>query len=148
MDLSACVSLQPESKYSMPYRFKNGQTLARQCAALAIKQEDGETLVMLVTSRDTGRWVLPKGWAEKRLTGAKLSEKEAYEEAGIVGRVRCQDDRRRVLVHLTEDGSKLLDAKRQGWSKRWEDAMADVSQSDLDAAADVMRRIAAMLDEL
>jgi DNA-binding MarR family transcriptional regulator len=80
--------------------------------------------------------------------GAVTGMLDELEEAGIVGRVRCQDDRRRVLVHLTEDGSKLLDEKRQRWAKRWEDTMADVSQSDLDAAGDVMRRIAAMLDEL
>ena len=35
--------------------------------------------------RDTGRWVLPKGWAEKGLMGSELAAKEAYEEAGIVG---------------------------------------------------------------
>ena len=40
---------------------------------------------MLVTSRETGRWVLPKGWAEKRLTGAQVATKEAFEEAGILG---------------------------------------------------------------
>lgn len=80
--------------------------------------------------------------------GAVTGMLDELEEAGIVGRVRCQDDRRRVLVHLTEDGSKLLDEKRRRWAKRWEDTMADVSQSDLEAAGDVMRRIAAMLDEL
>lgn len=40
---------------------------------------------MLVTSRETGRWVLPKGWAEEGLTGAELATKEAFEEAGIIG---------------------------------------------------------------
>lgn len=40
---------------------------------------------MLITSRETGRWVLPKGWAENDLTGAQLATKEAFEEAGIVG---------------------------------------------------------------
>ena len=54
---------------------------------MPMKEEDGETLVLLVTSRDTGRWVLPKGWAEKRLTGGELAAKEAYEEAGIEGEV-------------------------------------------------------------
>ena len=63
---------------------RKGQ-LGHQFAALPIKEEAGETVVMLVTSRETGRWVLPKGWEEKRLTGAKLAAKEAYEEAGIVG---------------------------------------------------------------
>jgi 8-oxo-dGTP pyrophosphatase MutT (NUDIX family) len=42
---------------------------------------------MLVTSRETGRWVLPKGWAEKALNGPQLAAKEAYEEAGILGEV-------------------------------------------------------------
>lgn len=57
----------------------------RQCAALPIMQRDGDTQILLVTSRDTGRWVLPKGWTEKGLSGARLAAKEAYEEAGIVG---------------------------------------------------------------
>jgi 8-oxo-dGTP pyrophosphatase MutT (NUDIX family) len=59
----------------------------RQFAALPMKDKGDETLVLLVTSRDTGRWVLPKGWAEKRLSGRELAAKEAYEEAGIRGRV-------------------------------------------------------------
>lgn len=59
----------------------------RQCAALPFKITDGETLTMLITSRDTGRWILPKGWSEKRLTEAELAAKEAYEEAGIVGQI-------------------------------------------------------------
>jgi 8-oxo-dGTP pyrophosphatase MutT (NUDIX family) len=44
-------------------------------------------LVMLVTSRERGRWVLPKGWTKKRLTGAQLAALEAYEEAGLIGKV-------------------------------------------------------------
>ena len=59
----------------------------RQFAALPLVKGDGETRVMLITSRDTRRWVLPKGWAEKGLTGAQLAAKEAFEEAGIVGEV-------------------------------------------------------------
>ena len=61
--------------------------LGRQFAALPMKEEDGETLVLLVTSRETGRWVLPKGWPEKRLSGREVAAKEAYEEAGIEGKV-------------------------------------------------------------
>jgi 8-oxo-dGTP pyrophosphatase MutT (NUDIX family) len=62
---------------------KNG--LGRQFAALPYKEQDGETVVMLVTSRDTHRWVLPKGWAETGLTGPQLAAKEAFEEAGLRG---------------------------------------------------------------
>jgi predicted RNase H-like HicB family nuclease/8-oxo-dGTP pyrophosphatase MutT (NUDIX family) len=63
------------------------QGRGRQCAALPLMQRDGNIQVLLVTSRDTGRWVLPKGWAEKGISEARLAAKEAYEEAGIVGRV-------------------------------------------------------------
>jgi 8-oxo-dGTP pyrophosphatase MutT (NUDIX family) len=59
----------------------------QQFAALPFLRRKGETLVMLVTSRETHRWVLPKGWAEKRLTGPELAAKEAFEEAGLVGEV-------------------------------------------------------------
>ena len=45
---------------------------------------------MLVTSRETCRWVLPKGWAEKNLSGPELAAKEAFEEAGLVGQVAAK----------------------------------------------------------
>ncbi|SDB07893.1 hypothetical protein SAMN02927895_00119 [Belnapia rosea] len=44
---------------------------------------------MLVTSRETRRWVLPKGWTEK-CGGSKQAEREAYEEAGIRGRITAE----------------------------------------------------------
>src|SRR5690348_17237505 len=42
---------------------------------------------MLVTSRGKGRWIIPKGWPEKNLTPYACAAKEAYEEAGIVGKI-------------------------------------------------------------
>lgn len=59
----------------------------RQFAALPLRGKGKDLEVMLVTSRDTGRWVLPKGWAEEGLTGSRLAAKEAFEEAGLVGSV-------------------------------------------------------------
>jgi 8-oxo-dGTP pyrophosphatase MutT (NUDIX family) len=50
------------------------------------RRNDGTTEVMLVTSRDTKRWVIPKGWP---IGGAKphaSAAREALEEAGVVGR--------------------------------------------------------------
>lgn len=64
---------------------KNGR--ARQYAALPFRGTPGATEIMLLTSRGTGRWVLPKGWAEKGLTGPELAAKEALEEGGIVGQI-------------------------------------------------------------
>lgn len=42
---------------------------------------------MLLTSRDTGRWVIPKGWPIKGLTPPECAAREALEEGGLVGRV-------------------------------------------------------------
>ena len=44
-------------------------------------------MVMLVTSRGTGRWVLPKGWPKKRHSGPDIAALEAFEEAGLLGEV-------------------------------------------------------------
>lgn len=46
---------------------------------------DGDLRVLLVTSRDTGRWLIPKGYVEDGYTPAAAAAKEAYEEAGIKG---------------------------------------------------------------
>ena len=42
---------------------------------------------MLVTSRETGRWIIPKGWPKKRKTPYASAAREALEEAGVVGKV-------------------------------------------------------------
>ena len=41
--------------------------------------------VLLVTSRDTGRWVIPRGNPTPRVQGHETARREAYEEAGIEG---------------------------------------------------------------
>lgn len=47
----------------------------------------GELRVLLITSRDTGRWLIPKGWPMRRRTEAEAAAREAYEEAGVRGEV-------------------------------------------------------------
>jgi 8-oxo-dGTP pyrophosphatase MutT (NUDIX family) len=42
---------------------------------------------MLVTSRETGRWIIPKGWPKKRKAPYASAAREALEEAGVVGQV-------------------------------------------------------------
>jgi 8-oxo-dGTP pyrophosphatase MutT (NUDIX family) len=63
---------------------------SRQYAALPIAERDGQMMVMLVTSRETQRWIIPKGWPEKKLAPHELAAKEAFEEAGVTGKVRRQ----------------------------------------------------------
>lgn len=59
-----------------------------QVAALPYRRLiDGSLQIMLITSRDTGRWVIPKGWPMKRRTDAQAAAQEAWEEAGLRGRI-------------------------------------------------------------
>lgn len=46
-----------------------------------------EIEVLLVSSRETGRWVIPKGWPIKGLGPSETARQEAYEEAGVRGEV-------------------------------------------------------------
>jgi 8-oxo-dGTP pyrophosphatase MutT (NUDIX family) len=43
--------------------------------------------VLLVTSRETKRWIIPKSWPIKGLRPSKAAAREAYEEAGVRGRI-------------------------------------------------------------
>jgi len=49
--------------------------------------EGGRRQIMLLTSRDTRRWVIPKGWPMKGLKPAEVACQEAYEEAGLIGQI-------------------------------------------------------------
>jgi len=42
---------------------------------------------MLITSRETRRWVIPKGWPMRGLKPHRAAEREAYEEAGLKGHI-------------------------------------------------------------
>ena len=43
--------------------------------------------VLLITSRDTGRWVIPKGWPMDGKSACAAAAREAWEEAGVKGTV-------------------------------------------------------------
>lgn len=54
-----------------------------QVGALCWRKRKGQTEVLLVTSRDSGRWVVPKGWLMKGRSAAGSAMQEAWEEAGV-----------------------------------------------------------------
>jgi 8-oxo-dGTP pyrophosphatase MutT (NUDIX family) len=60
----------------------------RQVAALPFRYNtQGSPEVLIITSRETGRFVLPKGWPVKGLSDAQAAAKEAWEEAGLKGKI-------------------------------------------------------------
>ncbi|MEJ1991621.1 MAG: NUDIX hydrolase [Maritimibacter sp.] len=54
-----------------------------QVAALCYRKKKGRKEVLLITTRGTGRWMLPKGWPMDGKTGAEAARIEAWEEAGV-----------------------------------------------------------------
>ncbi|MBV2144501.1 NUDIX hydrolase [Falsochrobactrum sp. TDYN1] len=57
----------------------------QQVAALVYRYESNALKILLITSRGTGRWVIPKGWPQVGCTLAETAACEAYEEAGVRG---------------------------------------------------------------
>src|SRR5262249_48508559 len=58
-----------------------------QYAALPYRSNKSRTEVMLVTSRETRSWIIPKGWPHKGKSARQSAAREAFEEAGVVGAV-------------------------------------------------------------
>jgi len=59
----------------------------RQSAVVPFRHGRSGLEVLLITSRKRRRWIVPKGVVEPYLSAADSAAKEAYEEAGIKGRV-------------------------------------------------------------
>jgi 8-oxo-dGTP pyrophosphatase MutT (NUDIX family) len=58
-----------------------------QYAALPWRVANGRTEIMLVTSRDTKRWIIPKGWPMKGRKPHIVAAIEAVQEAGLIGKI-------------------------------------------------------------
>ena len=58
-----------------------------QYAVLPWRDAPGGCEVLLITSRETARWVLPKGWPMKKRSPWDAAAREALEEAGVHGDV-------------------------------------------------------------
>ncbi|AID32467.2 8-oxo-dGTP pyrophosphatase MutT (NUDIX family) [Mesorhizobium sp. USDA 4775] len=71
-------------------RAKKGERI-RQVAAIPFRLTADESFeVMLVTSRTTRRFIVPKGWPMKGKNGRKAATIEAMEEAGVLGKTLKQ----------------------------------------------------------
>jgi 8-oxo-dGTP pyrophosphatase MutT (NUDIX family) len=63
-------------------------TTRTQYGALCWRRRNGQIEVLLITSRDTGRWVIPKGWPMDGHTPEAAAAREAWQEAGARGEVQ------------------------------------------------------------
>lgn len=122
-----------------------------QYAALPYRRVGGSALeIMLITSRDTGRWVIPKGWPGSGLAPRQSAAREAHEEGGLVGQIGKQPIGRYHYDKRLADGRSVhcavdvfpLEVERQlrSWPERkerrtrWfrlEEAAAAVAEPEL-----------------
>lgn len=69
------------SKASVPLHFFT------QSAVIPYRKRKGALEVLLITSRRKKRWIIPKGIKELDMSAQQSAAKEAFEEAGIEGKV-------------------------------------------------------------
>ncbi len=74
-------------KKPVPLKLRSGTKtdVRAQVAALCYRYKSGKLQVCLVTTRGTGRWIIPRGWPTHQYTPADGAAIEAYEEAGVRG---------------------------------------------------------------
>lgn len=79
-----------------------------QYAAICYRRrpnQGGAIEVLLITSRDTGRWVIPKGWPMGKKKPHQVACTEAWEEAGVRGRVQKKAWGHYSYVKKLDDGN-------------------------------------------
>lgn len=105
------------------------------------RNEAGLVEVLVITSRETRRWVIPKGWPIKGMKPTRSAAQEAFEEAGVEGQPgaklgRYDYEKRlnsgrlqhvRVTVFGLEVRSEAADWPERGqrekaWTSVWEAA--------------------------
>lgn len=80
----------------------------QQVAALCWRENGKKREVLLITSRDTGRWIIPKGWPIDGLDACETALQEAWEEAGVAkAKVRDRKLGTYDYVKRVEDGEDI-----------------------------------------
>ena len=127
--------------------------MIRQYGVIPYREGAGGRIeVLLITSRDTGRWVVPRGNPMPGLSAPECAAQEAFEEAGIRGEVEalpigCYSYMKKRPSGLTEQAVVELFPLRvretlDEWPERrerarswfaWQEAAASVAEAELGA---------------
>lgn len=105
--------------------------IGQQIAALPLQWDRKKQVrILMVTSRDTGRWVLPKGWVMEATTPWAAAEIEALEEAGAIGFIANETigvyhydkilDNGTALRCRVEVYPMLIERLKRNWKERYE----------------------------
>jgi 8-oxo-dGTP pyrophosphatase MutT (NUDIX family) len=130
--------------------------IGTQFAVLPFRVAASGLQILLITSRETRRWVIPKGWPIRGLRPREVAAREALEEAGLVGRIvgkrsigsyhyskRLPDNREmlcRVKVFLFSVDRQLDVWPEKGQREQcWVDAPKGAQMVDEGGLAEILR---------
>jgi 8-oxo-dGTP pyrophosphatase MutT (NUDIX family) len=138
------------------------KTTGIQYGALPWRLRGDEVQILLITSRRTRRWIIPKGWPMDGLKPQDAAAREAQEEAGVFGeisarpigqyryaktmrnghQISCRVEVFPLKVALEEHDWAEMDARERRWVSV-PDAIASVHESQLKA---LIRRFASRIN--
>ncbi len=90
---------------------------------------DGQVYILLVTSRETKRWVIPKGWPSRKMSDANAAAREAREEAGVTGKIGRKPVGSYTYRKVLPDSTRVIDVtvyplwvekQRKNWPEKKE----------------------------
>ena len=69
------------------HKSSSKETVFHQIGALCFRLTDNRLKILLITSRRSKRWIIPKGWKIDKMSSRKSVALEAWEESGVQGKV-------------------------------------------------------------
>jgi 8-oxo-dGTP pyrophosphatase MutT (NUDIX family) len=87
---------------------KSDRTTDTQYGALPYRNGIHGLEILLITSRETGRWVIPKGWPMEGKEPHRAAEIEAFQEAGVKGVIKKKPVGVYPYTKFMPDGSDRL----------------------------------------
>nr|WP_238529743.1 NUDIX hydrolase [Pseudooceanicola batsensis] len=95
-----------QAKLDIPPEFRSyeAKDIRTQYAALCYRVVNDKTRILLITSRGTKRWIVPKGWPMTGKEPHQAALQEAAEEAGVIGRAAPEPLGRYSYMKLLDSG--------------------------------------------
>lgn len=89
----------------MPDKLFSGEFRLQYAALCYRRLADGDGIeVLVITSRDSGRWIIPKGWPMKKKEPHEAAEIEAWQEAGVRGKAKKKPIGRYTYLKWLDNG--------------------------------------------
>lgn len=101
------MTFQTRNQMPLTLRMGSKTDLRTQFAALCYRIRKDKPEILLITSRGSGRWIIPKGWPMAGKTPGACALLEAWEEAGVQGKASDQCIGMFSYTKLTDPGEPL-----------------------------------------